>query len=315
MFTHSGFERHDDMAECINRQCWIVSEIYAEEIESEWLKVFAGNQAADPYSKGLYSGAVPRGYDDNFIIFDFYIDHHKRYHPIYLKIPRSKIKHWVSIYQYHKYDYIFVDNEWHSHFWAGQLSSFLMVDAIGMREKLDSQEHKLLADLNNLSAKIDLIAAKYGPHMLFLSAADNIFVKSNFNAKSKYPFYQPELLIQVCGDLIESIESTLGCRAYGIFTQGQNFYNDTLFSFSQKSNHMNLNSLGAPFSNIYAIDAMVRNNLKSGIHKGHSAYFDDFFFMSLNLESEFRQNQKKFFYDGGKYVAVDLERVVENVRK
>ncbi len=285
MFKHPYFEkrRFEDQ---IGKYVWIVSEKYMKPIEEEWLKVFKDQKSGSPYEIGTSSDAKIVSVSETNIEIGYIINRLTRFHSMKFHIPRRVIKNWVGIYGDfdHKNDYIFVDDEWHDTFWDGHISAFLLVDAIGIKNKMLSDTKNFLRELNTLSALIDELALKY-PNLLFISAADNIIVKASFSPRASEPEYNPELLLEVCNDIFAIIKQTLGLDSYGIFTQGFNIYNDkSLFNLGAKSNHLNTRSLGEPYRELFAIETKIRSALKSGVGKPSSAYFSVDFFLSLNLE-------------------------------
>lgn len=313
MFSKEQFRKDIDFKDCIGQACWIVSNKYSQNIANEWVKVFE-NEDGDPYSVGFHSVVVLKSFGPDFFEFDFFIDSQSRYHSISIKLPKEKVKHWVSIPSRHKYDYIFVEEEWHDIFWAGQISAFLFIDAIGMKERIKIQDHTFLTNLDNLSSEIDKISKKYNNELLFVSAADNIIVKANFNTKNEHPEYKPEILLNAYVDISLAIKTYLNCESYGIFTQGFNIYNEQLFSHKTETNHVNMRSLGLPFINIYEIEKAVRKNIRSSIHFGKTGYFERSFFQSLSFQHTYLRDEPIYSFEGGEYFAVDVLNTIKMLK-
>lgn len=312
MFDHKYFEARIP-EEQVGSVVWIMSEKYMKDVEAEWLKHFSNDPSADPIAVGTVSTAEIVGLNSSNLDIRYILNRQTRYHTIKHAIPKSVIKKWIGIYWNigHKNDYLFVDDDWHDTFWNGHISTFLLVDAIGMKMKMSSDSKKLLEELNLLSQKVDALAKKY-PQLLFISAADNIIVKANFSARAIEPIYNPELLLYVCQDIRNIIKESIGCDSYGIFTQGFNFYNDeSLFSINH--NHLNTRSLGEPYRELFSLEVRIREDIRNG-ELAKSAYFSSDYFISLNLD---REILKKDFKNLSKklYVSEDLEKVIQAKRK
>jgi hypothetical protein len=315
MFDHHYFESRKP-EEQVNTTVWIMSEKYMPFVEEEWLKHFSDDPTADPISVGTVSTAEIVNVNTDNLDIKYILNHQTRFHTIKHYIPRAVIKRWVGIYRNfdHKYDYVFVDDDWHETFWNGHISTFLLVDAIGMKKKMYSDSKKLLGELNYLSLKVDELAKKY-PQLLFISAADNIIVKANFSPRAVQPIYNPELLLDVCQELREGIKDSLGCESYGIFTQGFNFYNDlSLYSKGSDFNHINTRSLGEPYKELFWLESKIRDDIKNSYIEPTTAYFSPDYFFSLNLNRLLLQIDYKKAHKEN-YIAKNLSSVIQAKRK
>lgn len=85
---------------------------------------------------------------------------------------------------------------------------------------------------------------------------------------------------------------------YAILTQGSNeYYDESSLHISETLNHISLNSLGVPFSDLMVIEEAVRLAIRSKFHDPAELYIDDKLYHSLKFKCGFNKNDKpKFKY-------------------
>lgn len=150
-------------------------------------------------------------------------------------------------------------------------------------------------------AAIDEIASRH-PTVAFISFADTVMLKSTwvsgYRKEGNIP-YEPERLLSIFQELKNVFRETLDFEAYGVFTQGANEFADdhSLLHISPSSNHVCLNSLGAPFADLKAIDLAARRAVREKRHLRHELYLDATFFHSLrNRPHDYQSRFTEFPY-------------------
>jgi len=310
MFNNSNFEKRNILEKNHHNWVWIISEKWQKEIELEWLKVFNGEDG-DPYRIGSISKAEVISEDSDSYSFRIYFNTHTRFHSTLVTIPKHTILNRVGIYwDYdHKNDYLFVKDEWIEMFYTGNISSYVLIDAIGMKQKMKSENNEiLLKQLNNLSVLIDKIA-KENPDMHFVSAADNIIVKYSVPVRYNDEEFLPENLLNVCLETQSAIKLSLGCDSYGIFTQGFNIYNDNI-NYYTNENHTNMRSLGWPYRDLFIIENRVREDKSNR----YNSYFSLDYFLTLNVDRELLGYDNKK-HSSQEYIGLDLKEVISCIKK
>jgi len=163
------------------------------------------------------------------------------------------------------------------------------------------------------------------PQISFISFADSLVLKSHWTSgyfvdSTKYA-YDPECLLYVFEEIQTLFRDVLGLESYGMFTQGSNAYEDSLLHISQSKNHVCLNSLGAPFSDLKTIEETARKSIREGIHERYDLYLDESFFLSLKLSGDAKGLGRKQRYPyttalgqvEAKYVCMSADDVLSNL--
>jgi hypothetical protein len=207
-----------------------------------------------------------------------------RHHELPIVLPRDQIVSCVRAWQWDERPTLFVKSEWLEKTLSRFNCVFGLIDAIGVRRKLETgmaiSEH-----LPKLRSRLDEIASRY-PHISFVSFADSVLLKSHWSLGVKYD-YDPERLLYLFTEIRTLFRESLGLSVYGVFTQGSNeYYTDSSMHVSK--NHVCLNSLGAPFADLFAIDAAARRAYKENPHSD-DLYLDELYFNSLRLGYKFKQ--------------------------
>jgi hypothetical protein len=272
----------------LQRDIFVMDEIYMEEWETVWLKSIGGDEKASPYEVGYItpvhiSEVTPAGAE-----ISWYANTHDRFHEVKTFLPRDAFVAAALAYEYEKRVSIFVKSDWLRKLHLRSNSIFAMIDAVDMTAAIKSgaiSHEKVIA----LRDALDEVAARY-PFISFISFADSLLLKTNWTAGMvdtdvKYT-YVPESLLILFQELQKLYRDTLGLELYGVFAQGSNeYYDDPLLHISKSQNHLSLNSLGLPFAQISLIEAAARKAIRAGEHPRMEIYMDEDLFHSLMFKN------------------------------
>lgn len=268
----------------LQRDIFMMDEIWMDEWEAEWLKVFQGDDKASPYEVGYITPVhvahvTPAGAE-----ISWYANTHDRFHQVKTFLPRDAFVASALAYEYEKRPQLFVKSDWLRKLHLRANSIFAVIDAVDMTEAIQSgsiSHEKVIA----LREALDEIAAAY-PFVSFISFADSLLLKTNWtagmvNTNVTYT-YVPESLLILFQQLQVLCRENLGLEIYGVFAQGSNeYYDDPLLHISKSRNHISLNSLGLPFAQISLIEGAVRKAIRNGDHDRMEVYIDEDLFHSL----------------------------------
>lgn len=283
-FTNSSFRKFALDKLPLNRDTWIMDEVYMGEWEEGWLKCIRGDESASPYEVGYIAPVSIEEITAAGAEIRWYPNTHNRFHAVKTFLPREAFVDAVLAYEYEKRVSVFVRSEWLRRLHLRSNSIFAMIDAVDMSKAIKSgaiSHEKVIA----LRDALDEFAARY-PFISFISFADSLLLKTNWtvgmvDTDVKYT-YVPESLLLLFQQLKVLYRSTLGLEIYGVFSQGSNeYYDDPLLHISKSQNHISLNSLGLPFAQVSLIEAAARKAIKDGDHPGMEIYMDSDLFHSL----------------------------------
>jgi hypothetical protein len=271
----------------------MMDEIWLDEWEAEWIKVFQGDDKASPYEIGYITPihvaeVTPAGAE-----ISWYPNTHDRFHEVKTFLPRDAFVAAALAYEYEKRCQLFVKSDWLRKLHLRANSIFAMIDAVDMTEAIRSgsiSHEKVIV----LREALDDIAADY-PFVSFISFADSLLLKTNWtagmvNTDVTYT-YVPESLLILFQRLRTLYRDTLGLEIYGVFSQGSNeYYDDPLLHISKSQNHISLNSLGLPFAQISLIEGAARKAIRKGDHDRMEIYMDEDLFHSLTFKDYARKD-------------------------
>jgi hypothetical protein len=210
-----------------------------------------------------------------------------RRHELPIVLPRDQIVTCVKAWNWDERPTLFVKSEWLEKTLSRQNCVFGLIDAIGVRKKLETGI-AMNEQLRILRSGLDGIASRY-PQISFVSFADSVLIKSHWSLDIKYAF-DPEASLNLFTEIRTLFKESLGLAVYGVFTQGSNeYYTDSSMHVSETKNHVCLNSLGAPFADLFAIDDAARRAYRENPHTD-DLYLDELYFNSLRLNSKFKQS-------------------------
>ncbi len=320
MFDHKNFDKYEFKEIPLNRDLYVVDEVYIVEYENSMLKLF---ERKEYENVGYASYAAARKINDNSIELSWFTNVSDRFHEVSIILPRDQFVACVGCWQYDEKPRIFVKSEWLKHIHLRLYSVFAFVDAIDMEDALKSGKitrEKLL----ELRSRIDSLSEKY-PDIAFISFADSLLLKSNwtvghFESSVKYT-YEPEVFIRLASEINDIYQAILNLSTYTIVAQGSNeYYDDQLLHISKNQKHVSLNSLGIPFAQIFKIDNTAKEAFDSGVHPKAELYLDKLYFHSLKFISEFDKStvpsntyQPKMMETPSKYYYTTVNDMLTNL--
>ena len=178
MFDNSDIEKYSFEEIPLDRDCFLMSEIYMEEYDDALNRMLRG-QECNPYEVGFVSPVAVRKINENSLELSWYANTHTRFHEVSITLPRDKVKVCVGCWQYDQKPYIFVDHEWLEQLHIREYSVFALVDAVGVKEAI--RNDRLSRDkLIQLRERIDQLAENH-KDISFISFADSMIIKSNWD--------------------------------------------------------------------------------------------------------------------------------------
>lgn len=324
MFEHKLFDVYNFESIPLDRDCYLMDELYLEEYEKSLLDLFDGKE----YKHVGYIGyVVARKALDRLLELSWYPNIYIRFHAVAISLPRDQFVTCVECWRYDEKPHIFVKSSWLKNLYRRQYSVFGLIDAIGVKEALENNKISR-ENLLKLREAIDGLAKSY-PDVLFISFADSILLKSNWSVshsgREVNYTYKPEIFLHIAKEFRLIYKKTLGLDAYAILTQGSNeFYEDSLHHISESRNHICLNSLGIPFEQLMSIDEAARKAIRGNTHNPAEIYMDKQFYYSLNFRIEFdthilsnnhycskmMSTDSAYFYSSIQYILDNLEEPV-----
>ena len=247
-------------------------------------------------SVGYVSVAAARAIKADAIELSWYPNTYDRFHEVKVILPRSEFITCTECPSYDEKPRIFIRRNWINNLHMKTYSVFALIDAIGVKTALANgtlTRHKLI----KLRDRIDEIATRY-PTLAFVSFADNLLVKSNWRVghwDSKLTYsYEPEFILRLLPEISSAYHEILDMNIYAVIAQGNNeYYDDNLLHISASQNHISLNSLGLPFSQILAIDSAARTAIRNEEHEPADVYMDMNFFHSLQFDYTFKKRERQ----------------------
>lgn len=316
-FQHRQFELVDIKDIAFARAHYLTSDRFIPVFEEAWLREFSKVPSEEgPYDVCPFQPFVPYLKIENNLQGSFVMDRMYRYHEVSYSLPLKEITCIVEIPDSEKYPFIFVSDEWFQEFLKGHVTTYALIDAIGVRSLIQKDSSALKNLMPKLMLEIDIVAAKF-PHILFMSFADSVILKSNSPAASAAK-YKPEELLYCYVEIDAAMKKILGLPAYGIFTQGINLFSgERLFHLSATQNHVSILTLGSPFAELMKIDQQVKENIRKQIHGPSTGYFSSDFYFSLMTEFDRRKSRDEahLFTDDESYFVEDIDKLMLYIRK
>lgn len=273
---------------------------------------------------GFISYIAVRSANEHGLELSWYPNTADRFHEIRCFLPRSKIVRCVGCWEYDEKPHLFVESDWYEDIYQRTNSVFAIVDAIGVRQAIQSgaiSQEQLTA----LRDGIDELSRK-NPRVAFVSFADSVLVKANWHigtwdTETEYD-YAPELVFRILPEIVRVYRDTLGLGAYAVAAQGRNeFYPDELLHTSDSGNHISMNSLGLPFAQIQAIEQTARRMIRLGEHGPADLYIDSNLYHSLKWQYPFEKHKEPFFPylaplsdTACAYVTISFDKLLKNLQ-
>jgi len=293
MFSNKSFQKFELNELPLQRDIFMMDEMWIDEWEAEWLKVFNGDEKASPYEVGCITPVHIAKVTTAGAEISWYPNTHDRFHEVKTFLPTDAFVASAVACEYEKRPQLFVKGTWLRKLHLRSNSIFAMIDVVDMTKAIQtgSISHERLIALRN---GLDEIAVMY-PLLSFISFADSLLLKTNwtagvFDMDVSYS-YRPESMLVLFQKLQALYLESLGLEIYGVFAQGSNeYYEDALLHISKSQNHVSLNSLGLPFAQITLIEAAARKAIRNGEHDRMEFYMDEDLFHSLTFDSYDRKS-------------------------
>lgn len=320
MFDHDKFEHYSFEEIPLDCDLFLMDEKFMSEYEDMMLSCFNG---AEYQNVGAISYIGARKVRDNSLELSLYPNVFDRFHEVIISLPKDQFVACIGCWDFSEKPRIFAKSEWIKSIYIRSYSIFALVDADGVKKALeagDINRDKLIA----LRDEIDLLSQEYNS-ILFISFADSLLLKSNwrieYDGRIINQSYRPEAFIYLANKINEIYNSVLGLSTYAVVAQGSNeFYNDPLHHISEKGNHISLNSLGLPFSQLQSIESAARMAIKDNIHGPAELYMDELYFHSLKFNHGFEKRkqptnnyQAKMMESTSRYYYMSIKDVVDNL--
>jgi hypothetical protein len=321
MFDHPHIDKYNFEEIPLDQDLYLMDEKWMSQYQAALNTMLQGG----PYDPvGYISYAAARSISQHAVELSWYPNIYTRFHEMRISLPRDQFVSCIGCWRFDEKPHIFVRGAWLDNLHLRSYSVFTLVDAIGVKTALERGEitrDRLVA----LREAIDGIAARY-EEISFISFGDSLLLKSNwsvgqFDSHIKYT-YQPEIFIRLIEQLQEPYRNLLGLDIYAVLTQGSNeYYDDALLHISRTQNHISLNSLGLPFTQLLEIDRAARNAIKTGQHPPGELYMDENFFHSLSFDHHFKKkecprgNYRASMMTGDAFYYVSTRRqILDNIR-
>jgi hypothetical protein len=288
LFEHELFDKYSFDSIPLDRDCYLMDEIYLPEYEKSLLEFFAG-RGYDHVGYVAYVAA--RRVTPSSAELSWYPNAITRFHELTVSLPKEQFVACVGSWRCDEKPHIFVRSAWMNQLHLRDYSMFALIDVIGVKKAL--QDHSLTRErLVQLRTAIDELATRHGT-VAFISFADSLLLKSNWSVRHRHGAvaytYEPEVLLAIIEELQSVYRKVLGLNVYAVLTQGANeYYEDAVLHIFQ--NHVCLNSLGIPFAELIAIEAAARESVKAGVHEPSELYMDEKFFRSLRLQLDLEKD-------------------------
>lgn len=272
----------------IETDLFLISEAQAGLCSREWGRYLSGH--ADPQKHPHHSlrtrFCAVRSSSRESLELSLEVNIIDRWHGAMRVLPRSDFKGCVQWWNFQKQPYLVVSRRWMRELGEPRFSIYALVDVIGTKKRCATQGGIDTEALGRFRASIDAIA-RSKRSFAFLSFADNVLVRSDWNAAKRgaQSTYEPEAMLAVVSAIRAAIKSELHSESYAILSQGTNWAADDAGKRGHRQpNHAVFGSLGAPFEELFHIDLAVKSSMRSKRHEASDYYLARSFAQSLRYE-------------------------------
>lgn len=278
------------------RDLFLIGSSQLEALRSEWARYLAepdGTTPRHPNEALNFTWCSVQASADDSCDLNICIDMTRRYHGAVRKLPRSKFVTCVHFWNYQKRPYLVVSQDWFDEIQQALYSLYALVDAIGVRRALESQDGLSPARIAALKSRLDGIAAAHPDHVFF-TFADSVIIKTNWSARpGEYSTtYRPESFLDVVEEVRRAFADSLSMDSYAVVTQGANYFQQpNAVEISSTGNHIFLGSLGVPFANLLEIDEAARKAIRENAHPATNLYLSESFAASLRFKAYDQQDK------------------------
>lgn len=275
----------------LNRDIYLMGEKWLKPYKNSLLNRINGREYE---TVGFVSFASARFVGDNHVELSWYPNTYDRSHQVTISLPRCAFITCLECWQIDEKPRIFVVDDWLDEVCVRSYSVFALVDMIGTKKAMKNGTLSM-GKMLLLREQIDALSVQ-NPNFAFISFADSLLIKANWtvghvDSEIKYT-YDPEAILYLIPKIQNIYKEVMCTNAYAIIAQGVNeYYGNELLHISGK--HICLNSLGLPFSQVYRIEDMARENIEKFVHSKQDLYMDENFFHSLRFSFEFSETKHK----------------------
>jgi hypothetical protein len=320
LFEHDNFDHYAFEDIPLNRDLFLMDEVYIKEYEDAMLALFRGDEYKNV---GCISYIAARKKNKDSLELSWYANVFDRFHEVVIILPRDQFIICVGCWSCEEKPRIFVKSKWLENVYLRSYSIFALIDAVDVKSALEKggiTRGKLIA----LRDQIDMLSQEH-TDVSFISFADSLLLKSNWyvgNQESNVKHsYKPEIFIRLASDINDIYCRALGLRTYAVITQGSNeYYDDALLHISKTQNHISLNSIGIPFAQLQDIEDAARTAIKNGLHGPAELYMDELYYHSLRFKYEFDKRswpsnnyKTKMMGTPSKYYYMSIHDVMTNL--
>ena len=127
MFDHENFDVYSFEDTPLNRDCYIIDEVYIKEYEESMTGLFNGK---DYESVGYVGCVAPIKVHSKSIELSWYPNINTRFHEVTITLPKEAYIICVGCWRYDEKPHIFVKSDWMKSVYLRLYSVFALVDAI-----------------------------------------------------------------------------------------------------------------------------------------------------------------------------------------
>lgn len=136
IFANHGFQRFTLEELPLQRDIYIMDEIWMDEWESEWIKTFNGDEDADPYKVGYVTPVHIARITPGGAEISWYPNTFDCFHEVKTVLPRNEVVAAALAYNYEKRPQLFVKSDWLRKLHLRSNSIFGMIDVVDMTEAI-----------------------------------------------------------------------------------------------------------------------------------------------------------------------------------
>src|SRR5262245_35093535 len=133
MFEHEYFDKYAFEEVPLNRDIYLMDELWMKDYERAWLSFFAGGECENV---GYISYAAARRVNKRSLELSWYANAHTRFHEVIVDLPRDQFVACVGCWRYDEKPHVFVNGKWLERLHLRSHSIFALIDAVGVRSAL-----------------------------------------------------------------------------------------------------------------------------------------------------------------------------------
>ncbi len=245
-----------------------------------------------------------------------------RFHGVMKKLPKNMFIGCIQAFQFESRPYIVVKDEWIESLQNIPSSIYCMIDIIGIKNYLNKKGIIGCDIYDDYQKRINNIA-KNNPEYIFLSFADSLIIKANWEIQANMynKTYNPEKIIIIIKQIHEIIFEIFKLNSYAIITQGINYVETKDIEGISANNYLSIPSISAPFAELFDIEEAVKKNIKNHIHKPYNLYISESVLLTLKFINfkmrdyfeYFHYQPKSFVQSWNRYSPVIIETIINKM--